>query len=67
MIRQRAFAAVSRQGWVWTSSCRLMASEARQYVGEQHMMHDDRSWREGWERAKRDGYRIKVVLVTVAR
>lgn len=66
MIRQRAFAAV-KDGWIWSSSTRSAARDAREFVGECYRDDPSENWQVGWRRALKDGYRIRPVSITVSR
>ncbi len=62
MKGQRAYAAIGPDGWIDVTSIRSQAGEARRAAGhgwasktETHQL--------GWERAKRDGWRVRPIFL----
>jgi hypothetical protein len=63
------FAAVqtlSGRFWVDSHTVRLRAYDARIVCGENWREQGDTSWREGWARARRYGFRIHKIEVRLA-
>jgi len=64
MTKQSAFAAVTKDGYIYASSTRSMASEVRQHMGKMWCTAEITDWRQGWELAKKDGWRVVKVLLS---